>query len=136
MTDVETLMSYRFKQAEETIQDAEAMLKVRISSRSIINRAYYAMFYAVLALFLKENINVKTSKHSGVISLFDREFILSGKIDKRFSQSLHKMFNVRQEADYKELVEITHQDAEEKVRIAKEFIGMIKQLTQTTQQTQ
>jgi len=136
MTDVETLMSYRFKQAEETIQDAEAMLKVRISSRSIINRAYYAMFYAVLALFLKENINVKTSKHSGVISLFDREFILPGKIEKQFSQSLHKMFNVRQEADYKELVEITHQDAEEKVRIAKEFIGMIKQLTQTTQQTQ
>ena len=41
MTDVETLMSYRLKQAEETIQDAEAMLKVRISSRSIVNRAYY-----------------------------------------------------------------------------------------------
>ena len=85
MTDVETLMSYRLKQAEETIQDAEAMLKVRISSRSIVNRAYYAMFYAVLALFLKENINLKTSKHSGVISIFDRELILSGKIEKRFS---------------------------------------------------
>ena len=126
MTDVETLMSYRLKQAEETIQDAEAMLKVRISSRSIVNRAYYAMFYAVLALFLKENINLKTSKHSGVISIFDRELILSGKIEKRFSQALHKMFNVRQEADYKELVEITHQEAEEKVNIAKEFIGMIK----------
>jgi len=126
MTDVETLMSYRLKQAEETIQDAEAMLKVRISSRSIVNRAYYAMFYAVLALFLKENINLKTSKHSGVISIFDRELILSGKIEKRFSQALHKMFNVRQEADYKELVEFTHQEAEEKVNIAKEFIGMIK----------
>ena len=36
------------------------------------------------------------------------------------------MFNVRQEADYKELVEFTHQEAEEKVNIAKEFIGMIK----------
>ncbi len=130
MTDVETLMSYRLKQAEETIQDAEAMLTVRISSRSIVNRAYYAMFYAVLALFLKENINLKTSKYSGVISLFDREFIVSEKIEKRFSQSLHKMFNVRQEADYKELIEITHQDAEEKVNIAKEFIEMIKKFTQ------
>ena len=130
MTDVETLISYRFKQAEETIQDAEAMLKVRISSRSVVNRAYYAMFYAVLALLLKENINLKTSKHSGVISLFDREFILPGKIEKRFSQSLHKMFNVRQEADYKELVEISHQDAEEKVNIAKEFIEMIRKLAQ------
>jgi uncharacterized protein (UPF0332 family) len=82
MTDVETLVSYRLRQAEETIQDAEAMLKVRISSRSIVNRAYYAMF------------------------------------------------NVRQEADYKELVEITHQEAEEKVNIAKEFIEMIRKFTQ------
>jgi uncharacterized protein (UPF0332 family) len=54
MTDMETLMTYRLKQAEETIQDAEAMLKIRISSRSIVNRAYYAMFYAVLALFLND----------------------------------------------------------------------------------
>ena len=38
------------------------------------------------------------------------------------------MFNVRQEADYKELVEITHQDAEEKVDIAKDFIEMINKI--------
>jgi len=36
-------------------------------------------FYAVLAFFLSEDISIRSSKHSGVISLFDKEFILSGK---------------------------------------------------------
>ena len=56
MTDRETLLQYRIKQAEETLTDAEAMAKGGLSPRSIVNRAYYAMFYAVLALFFKEEV--------------------------------------------------------------------------------
>lgn len=65
MTDKETLLRYRLSEAEETLQDAEKMLQNDISPRSIINRAYYSMFYAVLALFLHSDINPKTSKHVG-----------------------------------------------------------------------
>jgi uncharacterized protein (UPF0332 family) len=56
MTDREALLAYRVKQAEETLHDAEAMAKGGLSPRSILNRAYYAMFYALLALFLKEEV--------------------------------------------------------------------------------
>jgi uncharacterized protein len=61
MTDRETLLRYRIKQAEETLADAEAMRKGALSTRSIVNRAYYSMFYALLGLFLKSNIVLKTS---------------------------------------------------------------------------
>ena len=44
------------------------MLEQNISPRSVINRAYYAMFYSILSLFLKSETLVKTSKHTGVIS--------------------------------------------------------------------
>jgi uncharacterized protein (UPF0332 family) len=44
MTDLETLFVYRFKQAEETLLDAERMLQGNFSPRSITNRAYYSMF--------------------------------------------------------------------------------------------
>ena len=126
MTDRETLLRYRIKQAEETLADAEAMAKGGLSPRSIVNRAYYAMFYAVLGLFFKTNVTVKTSKHSGIISMFDQAFILSGKMDKQFSKSLHKMFNARQVADYKELVEVTSEEADDAVRAARRFIEEIK----------
>jgi len=126
MTDKEALFTYRFKEAEETLRDAERMIEGCFSPRSITNRAYYSMFYALLALFLKAEINIKTSKHIGVISLFDKEFVKTGKIDKRYSEMLHDIFDSRQEGDYKELSEITSEDASEHVRLAKEFINCIK----------
>ena len=126
MTDRETLLKYRLKQAEETLADAEIMVKAELSPRSIINRAYYSMFYAVLALCLRSNITLKTSKHSGIISIFDRSFILTGKIDKQFSKALHRMFNARQIADYKELVEVSPEEAGDAIKAAKNFIEEIK----------
>jgi len=126
MTDRETLFEYRLQQAETTLADAKKMLDEGISPRSVINRAYYSMFYMVLALFLKMNLTLKTSKHTGVISLFDREFVLPGKIDKKYSKMLHSMFDDRQEFDYKELVEVTKDDAINGVRYAEDFIAAIK----------
>jgi uncharacterized protein len=126
MTDKDALFLYRLKQAEETLAEAEKMVEEIFTSRSIINRAYHAMFYAVLALFLKTEVNIRTSKHSGIISVFDREFIKTGKIDKRYSKILHDTFDERQEGDYKELVEIPFEKAAEYVNLAREFIKVIK----------
>ena len=128
MTDRETLFSYRLAQAEETLLDAEKMLGVDVSPRSILNRAYYAAFYAVLALFLKENINVKTSRHAGVVLFFDKEFVQPGKISKTSSKAFHKLFNARQEGDYKELMQVTHEEAINFVNIARELIKEIKKI--------
>lgn len=128
MTDRETLMRYRIKQAEETLADAEAMSAGGMSSRSIVNRAYYAMFYALLGLFLQMNIMLKTSKHSGIISMFDQVCILTGKMDKNFSKSLHKMFNARQVADYKELVEVSAEEADDAIKTARDFVEEIKRV--------
>ncbi len=126
MTDIEALFEYRLEQAETTLADAKKMLAAGISPRSVINRAYYSMFYMVLALFLKTNTNLKTSKHSGVISLFDKEFVLTGKIDKIFSRMLHSMFDDRQEFDYRELVEVSQNDAVNGVRHAEDFIDGVR----------
>lgn len=125
MTDKDVLFRYRITQAEETLSDAEKMLQENLSHRSIVNRAYYSMFYALLALFIDKGVNLKTSKHSGVISFFDKEFVHTGKIDKYYSKILHRMFNMRQEGDYKELVEITPDDAIQSVEYAKMFLDAI-----------
>jgi uncharacterized protein (UPF0332 family) len=127
MTDSQTLFTYRIKQAEETLADAEQMKRDKLSPRSIINRAYYCMFYAVLALFLKADINLKTSKHAGVISIFDKEFVHTGKIDKHYSKILHRIFELRQEGDYKEYVHLTAEEAGEAVNLAGEFLSAIKE---------
>lgn len=108
--------------------DAEKMLKEGFSPRSIVNRAYYSAFYATLALFLHFNINIKTSKHAGVLSAFDKELVHSGKVDKSMSKILHKLFEARQESDYKDFVEVTHEQAVERVSQASDFLNAVKTL--------
>ena len=126
MTDRETLFAYRFQEAEETLADANRMLDAGISPRSVVNRAYYAIFYSILALLIHENIEHRTSKHSGIIAIYDKSIVHAGKMGKEYSRILHRMFNLRQESDYKEFVLFTGEDAVNALRMADEFLSGIK----------
>lgn len=126
MTDRETLMAYRLREAEETLDDAVKMLEAKISPRSVVNRAYYSMFYGVLGLFNRFNTEHRTSRHSTVIAIFDREFVRTGIIDPRYSRMLHRLFDARQIADYKDLIEPSEEDAVNAVEQAREFLITIR----------
>ncbi len=49
--EMHTLITYRFEQSDEALDSAEFLL-ARGNYRTVVNRAYYAMFYAVLALLV------------------------------------------------------------------------------------
>jgi uncharacterized protein len=128
MTDLETLIQYRMRQADETIAEAEDLCRLNHSARSIINRTYYALFYAANALLLHENISMKTSKHIGIISLFDTELVHKAKIDRKYSVILHHQFELRQKGDYRALVEIPASEASDAIREAREFVAATKDI--------
>jgi len=94
-----SLMCHRLGQADESLSEARVLLDANASLRSVCNRLYYAMFYSVLALL--ESKGVGTSKHSGAIAMFNREFVHTGILDKRFSKTLQNAFALRQEQDYR-----------------------------------
>lgn len=73
---LEALIAYRLEQARESLDEAE-MMRVGGHLRATVNRAYYAMFYALQGLLI--NGGFSTSRHSGAISLFDREFVKTGR---------------------------------------------------------
>ena len=125
MTDREVLLSSRIKQAEETLSEVKRMLEDNYSCRSIINRAYYVMYYSILALFIFSDYELKTSKHSGIISTFDKNFVHKGIFEKKYSKMLHILFDMRQEYDYKDLVEASHDDAKKSVDKANDFYNTV-----------
>ncbi len=118
------------RQAEETLAEAVKMLESGFSARSIVNRSYYAMFYAVLALFIHSDTPHKTSKHSGVIGIFNKEFIHSGKLDARFAKMLYELFDERMELDYRDFAQVCKEDARSAVYSAQEFVAEIRKLTE------
>ena len=89
---LEDLLFYRIEQAHETLREAEILLN-ESALRGAINRAYYAMFYALLALLATKQLG--TSKHSGALALFDREFVKAGVFPRELSRSLHLAFDRR-----------------------------------------
>jgi uncharacterized protein (UPF0332 family) len=121
------LIGYRLSQAEEVLGDAE-ILSGSGSPRSVVNRVYYVMFYAVLALLLLRGTG--SARHSGVISLFDREYVKSGVIDRQFSRWLHEAFRWRQIGDYDEVVTITMEEAIVQVSRARVFLAEARRVVQ------
>jgi uncharacterized protein len=123
--EILALIQYRLKQAEDSVSEAMVLLKEGMSLRSVMNRLYYAMFYAVLALLQEKQLG--TSKHYGAISLFDREFIKSGVFDQDMSKTLHRAFELRQKGDYMEQPEVKKADIDEIFPEVVDFVKKIKQ---------
>jgi uncharacterized protein (UPF0332 family) len=91
--NIQALVRYRLEQADESLLAASILIEKNLF-RPSVNRSYYAMYYAVLALLAIEK--KETSKHSGVISLFDKEFVKKGTFPKELSRWLHAAFDLRQ----------------------------------------
>lgn len=105
------LIAYRLSQAQDSIREADVLDQSGMSRRSVMNRLYYAMFYAVLALLQEKEMG--TSKHSGAIALFDREYVKTGLFPKEMSKALHRAFELRQKGDYMEEAEVAAEDIAE-----------------------
>jgi len=118
------LAHYRLQQASEALADARLLFERGGSIRSVINRAYYGMFYSVLALLI--DAGKGSSKHSGVIALFDQYFVKSGKFPIEMSKAIHKAFDLRQMGDYREFVDLNREDAEETIKNAERFFKEAK----------
>jgi len=69
------LARYRMEKAGEILKDAEDAIQ-RGRLMLSVNRAYYAMFTAARALLALEEKD--SSKHSGVISLFNQWIVKPG----------------------------------------------------------
>jgi uncharacterized protein (UPF0332 family) len=83
------------------------------------------MFYALLVLLA--TVQLGTSKHSGAISLFDREFVKAGLFPRALSRGLHLAFDRRQQTDYGERVPLSHQAAQETLLDARTFVVSIEE---------
>ena len=122
--EILALVNYRLEQAQTALEDGKFLIKGGRSPQSIVNRAYYAMFYAALALLQK--VGKVPSKHTGVISLFDTEFVIRGIFPKDLSRNFHKAFEMRQIFDYHVLELASAAKAQEILQKAVSFVEAVK----------
>lgn len=126
--ETEALINYRLEQAQTALDDARYLLDGQRSPQGIINRSYYAMFYAAIALLQK--IGKIPSKHAGVISLFDTEFVKKGIFPKELSRDFHRAFELRQVSDYRTSKPLQRDQAEQVWNKAVDLVQAVKDYLQ------
>ena len=122
--NIRALVRYRLEQADEALHAAQILLE-QSSLRAAVNRSYYAMFYAVLALLALHQ--QETSKHAGVLSLFDRDFVRPGIFPRELSQWLRHAFRQRLAADYAALSTVSAEAAQQVFEEAQAFVARVKE---------
>ncbi len=116
-------INYRLQRAEESYNDA-LILAENESWNAVINRLYYACFYAVIALLLKKGIETQT--HDGSRTQFGLQYVKTGLIDKRFGKIYSKLFDMRQKGDYGDLYDFDKETVVPLIKSTREFIDELK----------
>lgn len=103
------LARWRIEKAERAYADGKRLQEAG-SYEGAVNRYYYAAFHAAKALLATRGLDA--SKHKGVISLFNREFVKPGTVSKAASKTLSACFLKRSKADYDDFATISRDEAE------------------------
>lgn len=123
------LVQYRLELSQEMLRDAVLLQQNGGSPVSVVNRAYYSVFYAALALLV--TADVEPNKHAGVLAKFDELFVRQGIFPKEMSQILHHAFDMRQAGDYQKSRVITEEQARDVLTSASEFVKTIQKKLST-----
>ena len=121
----DVLIQHRREKAMNTLEDARILFE-RKRFFSSVNRMYYACFYEVTALMIKDDF--KSSKHTGVKSFFIQQYVKTGKVSVEWGTFYAEMFKYRQDSDYKDFVRFEDQRVKEWLDKTMEFIQTIEKL--------
>ena len=117
------LAQYRIDSAMERLEASRVLIHSGLY-QDAVSRAYYAVFQAARAVLATKSLDAK--KHSGVISLFNRNFIKTGKLPRDFGKILKKAKDLRQASDYNDFYLVSKEEAKDAVESAERFIEGIK----------
>ncbi|MHB1680139.1 MAG: HEPN domain-containing protein [bacterium] len=124
--DRESLIKYKIDRSLDALNSAERNLKEN-DLFTAVQRTYYASYYSAEALLLTKGLSF--SSHKSSIGSFNKEFVYTGLVDKKYSSILKELFETRQTGDYGNFVGFQREEVENNLNMAKEFIKRINKLT-------
>ena len=119
---------YWWNKARDSLRSAHRELAANAYTFAI-NRAYYALFYAISAFLLEQGRQF--SKHSGVRAAFNRDIVRPGLLSREHGDLYNQLFRDRQEGDYVEFTEFDAPYVREKIEACQAFLEALKPLLES-----
>ena len=123
--ELEKLARHRLSRAKAAFSEGDHLLNAN-AFMGAVNRFYYAAFYAARALLATRELD--SSRHSGVISLFQAQFVKPGLIATEKAKALPRAFEKRQKSDYGDFSEVTESEAQAVRQEVSDFLKACEQL--------
>jgi len=121
----EVLIHYWLDKSDDDIESASANFSAN-RLQNAVRDAYFACFHAFAALLLKEGKTFK--RHKEVRSALHRDFVRKGKLDPMWGKHYDWLFENRQKADYRPLVEFEPEQVKEIIEQTHDFLEEMKRL--------
>lgn len=128
--DRSDLVNYRIMRARETLNEISLHIEHKLWNTAV-NRLYYACYYAVIALLVKNDI--KATTHAGVRQMFGLHFIKNGKIDSNLGKFYSEIFDLRQTGDYDDFIIFSKEEVLDLLAPANALITAIENILNTKQ---
>lgn len=117
------LAGYRLKRAEEMLEASKENLKIG-QFKTSLNRSYYAIFHAMRAANILKGFD--SSKHSGVIAFFNKEYLKEDILDRKLSVIIKNSAFLREKSDYDDFFIASKKDAEKQLEDAVKFVEAVE----------
>jgi uncharacterized protein (UPF0332 family) len=119
--EIEALARHRLERAREAFEEGQHLMAKRAFTGAV-NRFYYAAFHGARSLLATKQVD--SSRHSGVISLFQDHFVKTGQVALETAKALPHAYEKRQKTDYGDFATIEPGEAE---RIREEVQAFIEE---------
>jgi uncharacterized protein (UPF0332 family) len=83
----------RLKQARESLDEAQALIKDGMDMGFVLTNLYYAYYYSILAL--TNEGQVPTTMQSVTLGLFELQYIQTGIMKKEYYNAVHRVFDIK-----------------------------------------
>ena len=118
-------VEYWLQKAMQDLESARDNLKA-VRLQNAVRDAYFACFHAFSAVLLKEGRSFR--RHKEVRSALHRDYIKTKKIGVEWGKHYDWLFDNRQKADYRPLVQFDPEQVEEIIKKSEEFVSEMKNL--------
>ncbi len=119
------LVAYRINKSKETFSEIHLLIENRLWN-TVVNRMYYACYYAVIALLIDSKIETLT--HAGARQMFGLHFIKNGIIEKDIGKFYSRIFDLRQTGDYEDFIDFSEEQVMDLLEPAEKLINQIESI--------
>jgi hypothetical protein len=123
----EAYVRYRLERARRALDEAKVLVEAGLLPAAV-SRIYYAGFYSVTALLLTRG--QRRSKHTGVIALFNKDWVRTGLLPAELGRRFRHMLDHRLDADYKDMVTFAPDEVGKWLREAEAFVAQVSALVE------